>query len=96
VRHVGTDAAGRLAALVVGDARDVETLARGAARPRKRRLHAAPALLAPDAAEDEASHRCAPRGASPMTRAPPTAAIAALHAKHDVGRALADADRLHG
>ena len=92
VRHVGTDAAGRIAALVVGDARDVEALARQAAAV-KAQLHAAPRLLAPDASETRQRIDARLRALDADAR-DATAAIEALHAKHDVGRALADADRL--
>jgi V/A-type H+-transporting ATPase subunit I len=91
-RHVAADAKGRLAALVVGDARDLEALARGAAAA-KAQVHAAPALLAPDL--DETRRRLDRRLAALDGEARDAeGAIAALSARHDVARALADADRL--
>jgi V/A-type H+-transporting ATPase subunit I len=93
VRNVALDAsAGHLAVLVVGDARDVEALARQAALV-KGRVHEAPAWFAAGLGDtrQRLDARLAALDADERRAA---AAIDALHAKHELPRALADADRL--
>ena len=93
VRNVGVDGPARqLAVLVVGDARDVDALARSAAQV-KGRVHAAPAWFAADIGETR--RRIGERlDALAVEERRCREAIEALHARHELRRALADADRL--
>jgi V/A-type H+-transporting ATPase subunit I len=81
-----------LAALTVGDAEDVQALAQQAAL-LKGRVYDAPAWLRADAEETE--RYIAPRlDALAREEQRLRAEIAALHARHDLATALADANRL--
>jgi len=93
VRTVAADrSAHHLAVLVVGDARDVEALARQAALV-KGRLHPAPTWFAADIGETR--RRIDARlDAIDADERRSAQEIGVLHAKHEITRALADADRL--
>ncbi|CAG1001447.1 V/A-type H+/Na+-transporting ATPase subunit I [Burkholderiales bacterium] len=94
VRNVRIDASAprQLAVLAVGRAEDVEALARQAAL-FKGRMHEAPSWFAADAGET-ASRIAARLEALDAEARRAAQALEALHAKHRLPRALADADRL--
>ena len=93
VRTVAADpSAHHLAVLVVGDARDVEALARQAALV-KGRLHPAPTWFAADIGETRRRIDARLEAIDADERRS-AQEIGVLHAKHEITRALADADRL--